>query len=206
MVSGISLASGQAHADGFLRLTWSPFKLESVGRNSMEGGELVLLDVALGLTADRQKIFLDQIDLVRVSSINTLRVPLAGENPWSWQLRVGAQRVDNRSGTFHDGTASFGFGYAESWNPRVIGYVMTDLAVHTLAPHARLRPHLGLNVRLAGFRAWAYAGAESANYGGDFRAVWGGKLQVSLGRRAALHAEFSNERATRAAVGTEINW
>ena len=83
---------------------------------------------------------------------------------------------------------------------------MTDLAVHTLAPHARLRPHLGLNAHVAGFRAWAYAGVESANYRGDFRAVWGGKLQVSLTRRFALHAEFSNERATRATVGTEINW
>lgn len=206
MVMGISLASGQAHADAFARLTWSPFKLESVGRNSMEGGELVLLDIALGLSRDRQNIFLDQLDLVRVSSINTLRVPLAGENPWSWRLRVGTQRVDNSSATAHDGTASFGFGYAESWNTRVIGYVMTDLAVHTLAPHARMRPHVGLNVQLGGFRAWAYAGAESANYGGGFKAVWGGKLQVSLSRRFALQAEFSNERATRTAIGTEFNW
>ena len=206
MVAGISLASGQVHADGFLRLTWSPFKLESVGRNSMEGGELVLLDVAVGLSRDRQRIFLDHLDLVRVSSVNTLRVPLAGENPWSWQLRVGTQRVDNNSGTVQDGTASFGFGYAESLNPRVLGYVMTDLAVHTLGPHARVRPHMGLNVQLGGFRARAYAGAESANYSGDFKAVWGGKLQVSLSRRVALHAEFSNERATRTAIGTEFNW
>jgi len=206
MVSGISVGGGAAHQDPFLRLTWSPFKLEAVGRNSMEGGELVLLDFAVGLSRDRQDIFLDQIDLIRISSLNTLRVPLAGENPLSWQLRVGTQRVAEGSDTVHDGTASFGIGYAGSRNTGVIGYAMTDLAVHTLAPYARLRPHLGLNAQAGGFRAWAYAGVESANYRGDFRAVWGGKLQVSLSRRFALHAEFSNERATRAAVGTEINW
>ena len=206
MVAGISVAGGAAHQGAYLRLTWSPFKLEAVGRNSMEGGELVLLDVAVGVSRDRQDIFLDQIELIRLSSLNALRVPLAGENPLSWQLRVGTQRVVDGSDTVHDGTASFGIGYAGSWNTGVIGYAMTDLAVHTLAPYARLRPHLGLNAHVAGIRAWAYAGVESANYRGDFKAVWGGKLQISLTRRFALHAEFSNERATRATVGTEINW
>ena len=206
MVSGFSVAGGAAHEDAFLRLTWSPFKLEAVGRNSMEGGELVLLDVAVGLSRDRQWMFLDQIELIRVSSLNTLRLPLTGENPLSWQLRVGTVRVDSESDPAYDGTASFGVGYAKSWGSGMTGYGMTDLAVHTLSPHARLRPHLGLKAHVGGLRAWAYAGAESANYRGDFRAVWGGKLQISLTRRFALHAEFSNERATRATLGTEVNW
>ena len=206
MVNGISVATGTVDPDAFLRLTWSPFKLEGVGRNTMEGGQLVLLDVAVGLAEEGQEIFLDQIDLLRVSSLNTLRVPLAGESPLSWQLHAGVVRVDNEGDAVYDGTASFGVGYARSRGATVTGYVMADLAVHTSSPHARLRPHLGLNAHLGGLRAWAYAGAESMDYRGHFQAVWGGKFQVSLTRRFALHAELSSERATRATLGVELNW
>ena len=57
MVAGVGVASSTAHEVPFLRLTWSPFKLERVGRNSMEGGELVLLDVAVGLVEGGGEIF-----------------------------------------------------------------------------------------------------------------------------------------------------
>ena len=44
------------------------------------GNRQYFKDIALGLSRDRQNIFLEQLDLVRVSRINTLRVPLAHEN------------------------------------------------------------------------------------------------------------------------------
>ena len=206
MVFGVSVVSDTAHEALFLRLTWSPFKLERVGRNSMEGGELVLLDVAVGLFEDGREVFLDQLDLIRVSSLNTLPVRLVGENPLSWQLHVGIVRGETEGKPAYDGTASFGVGYAKSWHPTIVGYAMADLAVHTLSPHARLRPHLGLSAHLAGLRTWAYVGTESIGYRGNFRAVWGGKLEVSLTKRFALHAEFGNERATRASLGLNVNW
>ena len=206
MAAGVGVASGAAHEAPFLRLTWSPFKLERVARNSMEGGELVLLDVAVGLVEDGREIFLDQFDLIRLSSLNTLPVPLAGENPLSWQLHAGVVRVDNGDKPAYNGAASFGVGYAASWHPGIIGYAMADVAVHTLSPHARLRPHLGLSVHLAGLRTWAYVGTESVGYRGRFRAVWGGKLEMPLTERLALQAEFSNDRATRAVLGLNVNW
>ena len=206
MALGVSVARGTAHEHPFLRLTWSPFRLQRVGRNSMEGGELVLLDIAVGLLGSQREIFLDQLDLIRVSSLNTLPLPLVGENPLSWQLHVGTVRVESKRKSVYDGAASFGIGYAKSWHPGIIGYAMADLAVHTLSPHARLRPHLGLSAHLAGLRTWAYVGTESVGYRGGFRAVWGGKLEVSLTKRFAVHAEFSNERATRAALGLNVNW
>ena len=206
VVAGVGVAGSTVDKGPFLRLTWSPFKLERVGRNSMEGGELVLLDVAVGLAEGRRKIFLDQLDVIRLSSLNTLPVPLAGENPLSWQLHVGVVRVDNGDKPAYNGAARVGVGYAKSWHPGIIGYAMADLAVHTMSPHARLRPHLGLNAHLAGLRTWAYVGTESVGYRGRFRAVWGGKLEVSLTERLALQAELNNERATRAVLGLNVNW
>ena len=206
MVAGVGVASSTVDEAPFLRLTWSPFKLERVGRNSMEGGELVLLDMAVGLLEGRRKIFLEQLDLIHLSSLNTLPVPLAGENPMSWQLHVGVVRVDDGEKPAYDGAARVGVGYAKSSQWGIIGYVMVDLAVHTLSPHARLRPHLGLSAHLAGLRTWAYVGTESVGYRGRFRAMWGGKLEVSLTERLALQAELSNERATRAVLGLNVNW
>ena len=206
MALAVGVAGGAADPEPFVRLSWSPFKLDRVGRTSLEGGELVLLDVAVGLSKDRGALFLDQLDLLRVSSLSTLGIPLDGENRLSWQLRVGTVRVDHAGDAAHDGTASFGVGFARSWGAGVIGYAMADLAVHTLSPHARLRPHLGLNARLGGLRAWAYAGAESSDSSGGFQAVWGGTFQVSLTERLALRAELSSERATRATLAAEWNW
>ena len=206
MALAVGVAGGAADPEPYLRLSWSPFKLDRVGRTSLEGGELVLLDVAVGLSKDRNALFLDQLDLLRVSSLSTLGIPLYGENRLSWQLHVGTVRVDHAGDAAHDGTASFGVGFAGSWGAGVIGYAMADLAVHTQSPHARLRPHLGLNARLGGLRAWAYAGAESSDSSGGFQAVWGGTFQVSLTERLALRAELSSERATRWTLAAEWNW
>ena len=107
MAAGVGVASGAAGPETFLRLTWSPFKLEGVGRNTMEGGELVLLDVAVGLSNDRNDIFLDRIDLLRVSSVNTSAHPARRGKPFvlavACRLRSRRQRrrpCSRRNGRF----------------------------------------------------------------------------------------------------------
>lgn len=42
-------------------MTWSPFKQELVGQNSLEGDELVVFDLAVGLLEDGHKAFVDSL-------------------------------------------------------------------------------------------------------------------------------------------------
>lgn len=203
MALGASVAIGDDERP-FLRLTWSPFKKERVGRNSLEGDELVVFDLAVGAFEDQGEFFLDQFDLVRIFNMNTFSVPIAGENSLSWSMRAGLDRVEDEGKDRYDGLLSFGAGYAWQWNRMLASYAMVDLTAHTLDPIARLRPHVALQSDMGALRMWAYFGAESSSYDGDFSDVWGGKLQYSLNPRCALQIEFTNERFTRTSVG--LNW
>jgi hypothetical protein len=205
MALGASVAIGDDERP-FLRLTWSPFKKERVGRNSLEGDELVVFDLAVGAFEDDQEIFLDQLDVLRIFNLNTLSVPIAGENPLSWALRAGVSRVEDNGEDRYDGLVSFGAGYAWQWHHALIGYAMLELAAHTLDPIARVRPHVGLQADVGMLRTWAYFGAESASYDGDFSDVWGGKLQYSVTPRCALQIELTNERSTRTSIGLTWYW
>ncbi|OAD19577.1 hypothetical protein THIOM_004778 [Candidatus Thiomargarita nelsonii] len=108
MEFGFNIAKN-SNQDVFLRLNWSPFKKEFIGLNSLEGDELVVFDLTVGM--DEDKIFLDQLDLIRVINLNTLPIELEDENQWSWKLRVGADRLEKKGKKYlYDGVASFGGG------------------------------------------------------------------------------------------------
>ena len=132
----------------FLRLSYSPFKQELVGNNSLEGNELVFLDIAAGVLKDGHKVFLDQFDLLRILNLKTLPVAVVDENRLSWKLRFGVDRVGAYEKARYEGTGNFGAGRAWKWNEHIIGYALIDLTGHTIPPYARLRPHAGFKFDL----------------------------------------------------------
>ena len=202
MEFGFNIAN-ESDQNVFLRLNWAPFKKELVGLNSLDGNELVVFDLTVGM--DEHKIFLDQLDFIRVMNLNTLPIQLEDENQWSWKLRVGADRVEKQGKYLYDGVVSFGAGYAWKWNENIITYGIADIAAHTLSPYVRLRPHLGLRFDWGKTRAWFYLGTESVSYN-KFSEIWGGKIQYQLTDRYAFYAEFSNEKATQSSVGLKWYW
>lgn len=200
MELGVSIAS-QSSDDFFLRLHGSPFKKETVGQNSLEGDELVVLDLSVGFSDEKNKVFFDELDLIRVLNLSTLPVRVVDEGQWSWALRLGVDRVEVNEGDEYDGVASFGAGRAWKWNGTITSYGLVEAAAHTLDPYVRLRPHLGLKFDFGKTQAWGYLGAETVNYRAGVRDVWGGKLQYQWNERYSLRAEFSNENATRVSIG-----
>jgi len=204
MEFGVNLAN-DSNKDVFLRLNWSPFKKEFIGLNSLEGDELVVFDLTVGISEDEHKFFLDQLDFIRVISLNTLPIQLEDENQWSWKLRVGADRIEKEGKYLYDGVASFGAGYAWKWNENMISYGIADISAHALSPLVRLRPQLGLRFDWGKTRAWFYLGTESVS-DHKFSEVWGGKIQYQLTARYAFFAEFSNETATHSSIGFKWYW
>lgn len=205
MSFGVSVAS-RYQENPYLRLNWSPFKQEIVGNNNLEGDELVVADLGVGFWEEEHKAFIDQFDLVRILNINTLPVSIADESRLSWGLRIGSNRVDDRGKDRYDGVASFGVGRALQFNDQVLGYLMVDMAGHSIAPYGRLRPHVALRFDWGGTKSWIYGGAESQDYRGDFHEIWGGKLQYQLDDQYALYLDIANEKATRFSLGLNWNW
>lgn len=190
----------------FWRLNWSPHKKEIVGKNSLEGDEFVVSDLAIGILEDSYQVFLDKFDLIRILHLNTLSVHVEDESRWSWQLRLGSDRIEHEQGYRYDGIASFGAGNAWKWNERMTGYIVLDVAAHSIFPHFQIRPHLGWLLDGEALRTWWYIGAESVNYNGRFAEVWGGKVQYSFTNRYAIRFEISSEVATRASIGLTWYW
>ena len=209
MALGVSIAS-KTKGEPFYLLNWSPFKEEMVGKNSLEGGELVVLDTNIGLFEDRHKAFLDQLDLIRIVHLNTMPVPIAGESQRSWQLRLGAKRIEHKGKYRYDGVADYGVGYARQLNKNIIGFGMVDVVAHTISPFVRLRPHLDLRFEWGEMRTHLYFGGESVHYNIELRNVWGGKIQYQLNDQYAVHFEFSNEfsneNSKRVSLGITSYW
>lgn len=205
MAFGVSIAS-KTKGEPFFLLNWSPFKEEMVGKNSLEGDELVVFDLTVGLFEDEHKVFVDQFDLIRILNLNTMPVSIAGESQRSWQLRLGTKRIERKGKYRYDGVADYGIGYARQWNKNIIGFGMVDVVAHTISPFIRLRPHLDLKFDWGEMRTRLYFGAESVNYNVELRDVWGGKIQYQLNDRYAVHAEFSNENSKRVSLGVTSYW
>ena len=176
----------------FLRLNWSPFKKDLIGSNSLEGDELVILDLKIDI--DKDKLFLNTVDLIRVMNLNTLPVKIEKENQLSWKLRFGIDRVANK----YDGVASFGTGYAWQWKKNIISYGMVDFTAHTLSPIIRLYPNFGLRFDLGKTKTWLYIGIES----GTNDTKWGGKMQYQFNKQYAFYATFDEYTS----VGLKWYW
>lgn len=205
MISGASIAT-EAKKKIFLRLNWSPFKQDIVGKNSLEGDELIVLDIAIGLFKDEHKIFLDHVDLIRILNLKTLPVAVVDESRLSWEVRLGGDRVKDNGEDRYKGVGSFGVGRAWKWNENIIGYALVDLGGHTIAPYARLRPHVGFRLKAGNLRTWIYSGAETTNYNGRTHKVWGGKTEYQLTDRSTIYIEASNEKATLTTLGLNLYW
>jgi len=205
MALGVSIAS-KTNGKPFFLFNWSPFKQEMVGKNSLEGDELVVFDLTVGFFEDEHRVFVDQFELIRILNLNTLPVSVVDESRWSWQLCLGTKRIERKGKYRYDGVAGYGVGYARQWNKNIIGFGMVDVAVHTISPFVRLRPHLDLKFDWGEMRTRLYFGAESVNYNIELRDVWGGKIQYYLNDQYAVHAEFSNENSRRVSIGATSYW
>ncbi|MCP4020457.1 MAG: hypothetical protein GY729_01325, partial [Desulfobacteraceae bacterium] len=203
METGFSIGFDSDH-DSFLRLNFSPYKKERVGENSMQGNELVLVDLAVGI--DDNEVFIDRFDLIRILSLNTFSVEVEDENLLSWELRLGADRVNKHGKDRLDGVLSVGAGRSLQLNDRVTGYGMLELSAHSISPEVQFRPHLGLRFDYGNLKTWVYGGVESVSYDPDFQDIWGGKIHFQINDRYAVQAEFSNELSSRASIGICRYW
>lgn len=200
----IKVGAGWDNASAFTRLSLSPFAWEIVGQNSLEGDELVVSDLALGVFQEDDSVFVDRYDLLRIINFNTTPETSADSGPLSWELRIGSERVHDDGKDRYDALLALGFGRATQLNESILLYGMLDGALHSVASSARLRPHIGLRLDGGAAKAWIYGGAQTEGEISGWSEIWGGKGQYQTSDRSAVYTEISNEQATRYTVG--MSW
>jgi len=201
----VTTGVGVDRRSAFTRLGWTAFSWETVGQNSLEGDELVVSDLSLGVLREGDRFFVDRYDFLRIINFAVTPETAADSGDWSWQLRLGSERARYRGTEHYDGIAELGFGKARQvYDSPIIVYGMLDGAVHSLESYFRARPHIGARFDAGSLKAWLYGGIETDTTQGTIRDIWGGKAQFQMSERNAVQVEVSNERATRYSLG--LNW
>jgi hypothetical protein len=196
LLTGIGLGYEEERGSS-LRLHGAAFVQETLGRNSLQGNELAVLDTIVGLN---DTLFLDQLDLLRIRTLKTKFMAEEGDNPWSWQLRTGlAQDADD-----YDAFFSFGAGRAWQVNTQLTAYAMTDAAAHSLEPYLRLRPHLGLLAGTGTLKGRLLAGLESTDYQGNTQPFVSTGMQWGFAAQTALFLGI--EQAEETKISAELKW
>ena len=194
---------GVCEPDGrnYGRLSWSPYKKESVGQNSLEGNEFVFLDIAAGVSRGSPAVFLDRIHFIRILSLNTIQPRIKGESRLSWKLHVGLDRYAENTGNDYDAFFSFGTGQAWKWNQRLIFFGLVNGEAHADSPFLRVFPESGLIIDLSRVRAKIGFGMVSNDYSGDFRNRREFKILYRLNKRQSIHLEHRADQSAQTAVG-----
>lgn len=185
-------------------LNWSLYKKGRVGKNSMQGDELILADLSVGI--DEINLYIDRFDLISLLNLNTESVQLDHENSLSWELRLGVDRVPNDNENQYNGVISFGVGRAMKLAKNLIGYGMIPITVNTLSDPVRLRPHLGLRYGIGNMSAWIFTGVESTVSEYTPHDIWGGKIHYQINERYAVFSEISSEPDGKISIGLSRYW
>lgn len=201
MLMSIGVGHDLKDKETHIKLRWAPFSQETIGDNSLEGDELAVLDTTFGIDENAPSVFLENIDIIRIRNIKTTSMSIDDENPWSWQLHIRTTRTEQNK---YDGIFSFGTGRAWKLNDTVKFYAMADASIHTVSPHARLRPHIGVIAGKGFMKSRWYLGAESMDYDGDFDLIWGGQIQGKLSDQVSVFLELSKKKAAKTSL--ELRW
>tara|TARA_B100000686_G_C16790768_1_gene978543 strand:- start:1739 stop:3646 length:1908 start_codon:yes stop_codon:yes gene_type:complete len=186
----VGLSAGLNPVKDLLTLfTWSPYKQESVGHNIMEGGELVVADVEIGVGDRFRSLFLSRLDLVRLLNLSTMPMRIIKDRGLSWRLRIGVDREFNPSSVAYDGVFLLGAGRAWKATHQLTGFGMLNVELHTQGTFIRVGPELRLLANLSNLRATVGLDLMSLGYAGDFlgRVSW--RILYRLSENQSLDVE-----------------
>lgn len=188
MTAGIGVGVDSENAL-FELLTWSPYRQESVGHNSLEGGELVVADVEVGFGSRSGSVFLSRFELIRLLNLNTMPMRLQKDRSLSWRLRIG---VDGHvgKGRAYDGVVSFGAGRAQKVNRRITGFGLVNFEVHSRGTLARIRPEFRVLYNRDKLRTTVGLDLMSTGYAGDLRRRGSWRVLYRLGQNWSIDTEY----------------
>ena len=181
--------------DDFLTLGYSPYAAQSLGRNDLNGNELILLNTEIGVNGE--DLFLDRFDLVKIKSYDRYHIPLESKLPLSWQIEASFENIDHED---HDELLGyFRGGIGKTWlqSRLVLGYVMLNGGIYSKSDGVRLTPEIGIRVDL-GFARVLIKAEREYNLDGDFSAL------VPIARDVSLSIEMSDLDEFRTSAGLQF--
>jgi hypothetical protein len=184
-----------------MSIGFSPYALQSLGRNNLNGNELVMLQGELGFNGDR--VFLNRFDLIRIKSFDRYHLPLENRLPLSWQIEVIVKSVDISASKYG---AYFSGGIGKTWvqNPAVMWYVMLNGGLYTFGDTVLITPEIGTRLEFGTAKALFTAQkafnteGKSAGYELDLSAL------IPANKDISVYISMNYLEQYRASVGVQF--
>jgi hypothetical protein len=141
----------------YTALRLSPFSMTPTGKNSLDGNELSILDLSLGVQSDR--VFVDSFDLIKVKKFAKNRLPFE-EIHYSWELQVGVRNIFEDGYKEYDYFGEYGLGYSYHFE-KLFFFMMVDGSLHTQDDSVRVLPKVGLRGDFGDLKIFGSLGYES---------------------------------------------
>ncbi|MBF0382232.1 MAG: DUF4105 domain-containing protein [Magnetococcales bacterium] len=194
---GMSYEKGQPIRSQF---SIAPFSQELLGENSLENGELVVMETVIGW--DKKHDFdLDRFDLIRVQKLDTPPAQISGESPWAWRVRMGVDRLYKNH---HEGVFTFGIGQGWKIKPDLSLLAMVDSTIKSNFPHIQTTPHFGAIIKKKKLQALFTAGSLINVDDSGTKLSLAAQLQYQFSPKWGLRFSTSNSDVNKAAL--ELVW
>ena len=175
------------------------FAQEPTGRNTLEGGELTVLDLRMNLSPDLPII--DRVDYLRIFHHGLSPLPIA--SPWSWRIQLRSSFRETNGN--YDHQLYFGVGRSKKAGSALL-YGMLTPSLHTLAPAVRIRPEAGIVLPLRrNFRMRVRVGIEN-HTDNEWLTTTLGTFQYNPSRTLSLQLEYHKEAESSWQLTLRTHW
>jgi hypothetical protein len=123
------------------KVRFYPYGVESLGRNSLEGDEIIFFDLSIAVNRDINRVILDKFTLLKIDDFNLNSIGIDDENSLSWRLLGEFESEEDNSRL--NSLFLFGVGKALKLDRGII-YAMSDFSANYRYPHFRVMPNIGI--------------------------------------------------------------
>ncbi len=177
----------------------APFVQEPTGMNTLDGGELSVLDTRLIRDGGRVRLY--RVDYLKI--LHHALSPLPTASPWSWRLLLRTQREARGE---YDHQLHGGIGRSAALGrERLLVYGLLTPSLHTRSPYLRLRPEAGLLFPRTGrLKLHLRAGMDFTIDGMEPAAT--GALQYTPARYFSFLLEYQHDVVDAWGLSLRVHW
>lgn len=193
-------------SDPFSTVGVTVFRKESVGMNALEYSECVALDLNVGIAFDSEKIFVDNVNFLKIKDFRTFYVKEAKENPLSWKVRAGIDRYNIDDNASYDYVLDGGIGMAKKADNIGVFYGFMSASLHSLDQQYRAGPSLGFVTGSDFVKLQMDYGLEFGLEDYGYIETVQTKLQYQINKQHAIQISFGKNSQKRLAVSYFFYW
>lgn len=129
----------------YSQLGFSVFAIESIGKNHLNSDELIVLDTKLGIYNNKDYVFLDSFNLIKIKKLKTSQIDLNENNLISWKLNIGTKRVEENDSNKYNSFVKADIGKIFKID-NLRSSFMINSTVQSLYPYLEFMPNIGIDI------------------------------------------------------------